>query len=190
MSTSCVGRRQPSIRWSAGALMTVALVLSQAPGIALGQATLPPGTPGGAGATLTATRATLAGLAYDGVVTVPTTAGDVPTIELRSTAATLTGLELHTPCTPLAALGTGLTAASVTPAGSASTSASGLTLYARSVTATMAGAGVTWTPDSPPPAADLGDVVLSDVTIEVTSLTLPAFSAPGLRESASFCTPA
>lgn len=190
MSASSVGRRQPSIRWSAGALMAVALVLSQAPGIALGQTSLPPGTPGGTGATLTATQATLAGLTYDGVVTVPTATGDVTTIELRSTAATLTGLELHTPCTPLAALGTGLTAASVTPAGSSSTSTTGLTLYARSVTATVAGTGVTWTPGSPPPAADLGDVVLTDVTIEVTSLTLPAFTAPGLRESASFCTPA
>ncbi|MGZ4634518.1 hypothetical protein [Oryzihumus sp.] len=190
MSSSSVGRRQPSIRWSAGALMAVALVLSQAPGIALGQASLHPGTPGGAVATLTAAKATLAGLAYDGVVTVPTTAGTVSTIELRSTAATLTGLELHTPCTPVTALGTGLTAASVTPADSASTSANGLTLYARSVTATVAGASVTWTPDTPPPAADLGDVVLTDVTIEVTSLKLPAFSAPGLRASASFCTPA
>lgn len=190
MSAQRMRRWQPSTRWSAGALMAVALVVCLGPGIAVGQATPPSVTPGGAGATLTASSVTLTGLVFEGVVTVPTTAGDVRTIELTSTAVTLTGLALHTPCSAVPSLGTGLTAASVTPAGTTSTSTSGMTLHARSVTATVAGTPVTWTPDSPPPATDLGNQVLTDVTIEVTSLALPTFSAAGLRQSTAFCTPA
>ena len=142
------------------------------------------------GATLTASSATLNGLVFDGVVTVPTSSGDVRVVKLTSTAAALTNLRLRLPCTAIQGLGAGMQSESVTPNGSTAKAASGLTLYSPSVTATTAGTTVTWTPDSPPPAQALGDTTLTDLTVELTGLTVPAFSVPGLRQATSFCTPA
>ena len=181
-------RWQPTVRRSSGAVAVLALVGLQAP-MAVGVPTAgPQGTV--AGVTLTASAATLVGLTYDGVVAVPTSAGDVSAIQLRSTAATLSGLALRTPCAAVASLGAGMAAESTTPEGSTSTASGGMTLLARSLTASSGGVSVTWTPDMPPPAQALGDVTLTDVTIDATMLTLPSISTSGLREATSFCTPA
>ena len=188
MSVLHVRRWQSTVRRSSGAVAALALLGLQAP-LAVGAPTAPPQA-SVTGVTLTASAATLAGLTYDGVVAVPTGAGDVSTIQLSSSAATFSGLALHTPCAAVASLGTGMTAWSTTPQGSTSTASAGMTLLARSLTATAGGVTVTWSPDTPPPAQSLGDVELTDVSIDVTVLSLPSISAPGLSAATSFCTPA
>ena len=140
------------------------------------------------GATLTAASAVLGGLVYDGIVTVTTTAGDVPTLKLSSASATITGLRLDVPCQAVQGLG-GISAAVVTPSASKSAAEKGITLFARSVTATMAGSTVTWTPDAPPPAQQLGDATLTDATVELATLRAPELTMPGLRQTTTFCTP-
>ncbi len=140
------------------------------------------------GATLTAASAVLGGLVYDGNVTVSTTAGDVPTLKLSSASATLTGLRLDVPCQAVPGLG-GISAAVVTPSASKSTAEKGVTLFARSVTATMAGTTVTWTPAAPPPAQQLGDATLTDATVELATMSAPALTLPRLRQTTTFCTP-
>ena len=188
MSAMHVRRWQPTVRRSSGALVALALVGLQAP-LAVGvPSAVPQATANGV--VLTASAATLLDLTYDGVVAVPTSDGDVSTIQLRSTAATWSGLALHTPCAAVTSLGAGMMLESTTPQGSTSTASAGMTLLARSLRASSGGVTVTWTPDTPPPAQSLGDVDLTNVTIDATILRLPAISAPGLREATSFCTPA
>ena len=140
------------------------------------------------GATLTAATGVLRGLVFDGVTTVSTTAGNVDTVQLTSSSAALTGLRLEVPCQPVEGLG-GMASTVATPADSTSTAADGFTLYARSITATIAGNTVTWTPVAPPPAQQLGDVTLSDVTVDLAVMQAPALDMPGLRQATSFCTP-
>lgn len=139
------------------------------------------------GSTLTASSATFTGLVFDGVVTVETTAGEVRSLQLTSSSARLTGLGLHSACRPVDGSAQNLRTDSATSAGSTSTAEAGFTLYALSVTATTGGATVTWTPDSPPPAQALGDPTLTDLTIELATLSAPSLSVPELRQSTSFC---
>lgn len=137
---------------------------------------------------LTATAADFHGLVYGGLVTLTTPAGDVPVMKLTSTSASLTSLQLRTRCVPVSGLG-GMATDTLTADGSTSTASGGFTLLASSVTGTAGGAAVTWTPASPPPAEQLGDVSLTDLTVEVASLDAPTLTAPGLRQSTSFCSP-
>lgn len=139
------------------------------------------------GATLTAPTAVLRGLVFKGVVTVSTTAGNVDTLQLTSTSATLTGLRLEVPCQPVGGGLGGMTYTAATAADSTST-AENLTFYARSVTATMAGATVTWTPTTQPPAEQLGDLALTDATVDLAVLDAPTLTMPQLRQTTSFCT--
>jgi hypothetical protein len=64
-----------------------------------------------------------------------------------------------------------------------------MTVYAASVTGTVNGTTVTWTPDNPPPAADLGTVSLFGATFLAAWVSLPSLTASELHQSTSFCTP-
>lgn len=138
------------------------------------------------GAELTASAAELGGLVYEGTVTVATAAGDAEVIKLTSASAALTGLGLHVPCRPAGPAG-GITVDAVTPAGSTSAAGEGITVYATSVTGNADGAAVTWTPASPPPAAELGDVALTDLVVDFAGIEAPSLVTPGLAQTASFC---
>lgn len=139
------------------------------------------------GATLTAPTAVLRGLVFKGVITVSTTAGNVDTLQLTSTSATLTGLRLEVPCQPVGGGLGGMTYTAATAADSTST-AEDVTFYARSVTATVAGTAVTWTPTAQPPAEQLGDLALTDATVDLAVLDTPTLTMPRLRQTTSFCT--
>jgi hypothetical protein len=141
------------------------------------------------GGTLTASSAQLTGLVYDGVTTVTTAAGDTQVLRLTSTAATLTDLQLHVPCTVVPDLGSGLAMDAAAAPGSTAAAPQGITVYATSLAATSAAGPVAWTPAAPPPAAQLGDVSLTGLTIDFAGIEAPALSVPGLREATSFCTP-
>lgn len=141
------------------------------------------------GATLTASAGVLEGLVFEGIEAVATTEGEVDTLRLSSRSATLTGLGLEVSCRPVGDGLGGMTYLAMTPADSTSSAASGLTMHARSVTATLAGVAVSWTPTSPPPAEQLGDATLTDVSVELAALEAPALELPGLRQATEFCTP-
>lgn len=141
------------------------------------------------GATLTASTGVLERLVFEGIEAVATTEGEVDTLRLSSRSATLTGLGLDVPCRPVGDGLGGMTYLAVTPADSTSSAPSGLTMHVRSLTATMAGVAVSWTPTSPPPAEQLGDASLTDVSVELTALEAPALTLPGLRQATEFCTP-
>lgn len=167
------------------AALSALLALAVLPSAALGAA--PPGYQLSTGATLTASAAQLSGLVYDGTVTVTTAAGDLQVLQLTSTSASLTDLQLHVPCTAVPSLGAGLATDATTSTGSTSTAPSGLTLYATSVAATSSAGPVAWTPATPPPAAQLGDVALTDLTVDFAGLEAPSLSLPGLAQTTSFC---
>jgi hypothetical protein len=177
--------RSTGLLLCAVAAAATAPVLLDAP--ALGTPTAPGFTLAGT-STMTAASAELTGLVYQGVVTVTLPAGDVQVLELTSSAATLTGLGLHTPCTAAAA-GGATTTDTLTATGSTSTAAGGLTLYATSIAATVGGSPVTWTPAAPPPAEQLGDATLTDATVDLVALSAPSLVLPPLRQATSFCTP-
>lgn len=141
------------------------------------------------GGTLTASSAQLTGLTYGGVTTVSTAAGDLPVIALTSTAATLTDLQLHVPCTAVPNLSTGLAMDTDVAAGSTADAPQGLTVYATSVVATGPSGPVAWTPGTPPPAAQLGDVGLTALTIDFAGIEAPSLSLPGLTQATRFCAP-
>ncbi len=141
------------------------------------------------GGTLTASAAQLTGLTYAGVQTVSTAAGGTQVIELTGTSASLTDLALHVPCTAVPGLGTGMAMDAAAAPGSTSSAPAGITVYATSVTATGPAGAVTWTPASPPPAAVLGDVPLTDLTIDFAGIEAPSLTLPGLTQETSFCTP-
>jgi len=167
------------------AALSALLALAGLPSAALGAS--PPGYQLSTGATLTASAAQLSGLVYDGTLTVATTAGDVQVLQLTSTSASLTDLQLHVPCTAVPGLGTGMATDATTSAGSTSSAPSGLTLYATSVAATSSAGPVAWTPASPPPTAQLGDVALTGLTVDFAGLEAPSLSLPGLAQATSFC---
>ena len=179
-------RRSTGLLLCAVAAAALTPVLLDAP-TALGTSTAPGFTVAGAG-TLTASSVELTGLVYQGVVTVTLPSGDVPVLELTSTAAKLTNLRLLTPCTAAPA-GGGTTTDTLTAAGSTSTADSGLTLYATSIAGTVAGTAVTWTPAAPPPAEQLGDATLTDATVDLVGLSAPSLTVPTLHQATSFCTP-
>ena len=167
------------------AAVSALLALAAVPSAAAGAT--PPGYQPSTGATLTASAAQLAGLVYDGTLTVTTTAGDVQVLQLTSTSASLTDLAVHVPCTTVPGLGAGMATDATTSAGSASTAPAGLRVYATSVTATSGAGPVAWTPATPPPAAQLGDVALTDLTVDFVGIEAPSLSMPGLAQAASFC---
>ena len=179
-------RRSTGLLLCAVVAAAVTPVLLDAP-TALGTPT-PPGFPLAGSATLTASSVELTGLVYQGVVTVTLPGGDVPALELTSTAARLTNLRLHAPCS-VASAGGGTTTDTGSADGSTSTADKGLTLYATSIAATVAGTAVTWTPAAPPPAEQLGDATLTDATVDLVALSAPSLTVPTLRQATAFCTP-
>jgi hypothetical protein len=152
-------------------------------------ATTAPVTASPVGVVLTASAADLAALTYGGVVGVSTPAGTVATIQLTASSASLTNLRLEVPCTLVPTLGTGMASVTTTGSGTTATSPSGLTMYAVSLQADLGGTTVTWTPDSPPPAAALGDVSVTSLKVFAAWVSLPSLSASELTESTVFCTP-
>jgi len=137
------------------------------------------------GAVLSAGSAELQGLVFAGVVTVPTPTGEVQALKLTGTAATLTGLSLATRCAPTG-VGTGLQAEVTSPAG-ATSAVGGFTMHTTSISGTTDGTSFAWTPESPPPAPQLGDPALTDLVVELTGLETTSLDVPGLAEAASFC---
>jgi len=73
--------------------------------------------------------------------------------------------------------------------GSTAEAPQGLTVYVTSVVATGPAGPVAWTPASPPPAAQLGDVRLTDLAIDFAGIEAPSLSVPGLRQATRFCAP-
>lgn len=189
MSLHRLRRRLPAVGLTA-VLATVATVPLVVGGSSAAAGMLPVAGPLPArGATLTASTGVLVGLVFEGIETVATTDGEVDTLRLSSRSATLTGLGLEVACRPVGDGLGAMTYLAVTPADSTSSAPSGLTMHARSVTATMAGAAVSWTPTSPPPAEQLGDATLTDVSVELAALEAPALELPGLTQATEFCTP-
>lgn len=169
--------------------MLCAALVSAGASVTSQQATaVAPETPGvlTGGAVLTAGAAQLQGLVYEGTVTVTTPQGPVEVLRLAGTAASLTGLLLQVECTPTG-LGAGLAADVAGAPGAAGSLSGGFTLHTTAITGTSPAGPVSWTPASPPPAAQLGDAALTDVNIQVTGLTAASLTLPGLRESARFC---
>jgi hypothetical protein len=136
-------------------------------------------------ATLTASSAALQGLAFDGVVDLPSAAGPLPALRLTGTTATLRTLRLHTGCTPVRA-GAGLAVEIAGGGADAAVLGGGFTLLAVSITGTTPAGPVSWTPAAPPPAV-IGDVALTDLRVELLRLVATTFTLPGLSEAASFC---
>jgi hypothetical protein len=180
-------RPRPVAGVSLSAAVLLALVPQLVDASSAAGGTMPSAAVFGGGSTLTASAADLGGLVFEGVVTVPGTNGDQSTVKLTTTSARLTGLRLQVPCTALGGAGADVQTDSVTPVDGVSTAGAGFTLFATSVAATMAGTAVTWTPDSPPPAEQLGDTSMTDLTVELASLSAPNLAMPGLRQFASFC---
>ncbi|HEX6517402.1 MAG TPA: hypothetical protein VF049_17695 [Nocardioidaceae bacterium] len=174
-------RRVALLAWGALPLAALPLAWSAAATGAL----LPPGSVLADGAVLSASSARLAGLVYAGTVTVPTTAGEAVVLELTSTSASLTGLALHVPCRPAGPPG-GMKVDAVT-GDSTSTAEQGMTVYATSVSGTAGGSAFAWTPDTPPGTAQLGDVAITDLVVELVAFEAPTLTTPSLRQSAEFC---
>jgi hypothetical protein len=141
------------------------------------------------GGTLTASTAQLAGLVYDGLATVSTPAGDLQAIQLTSSSAALTDLQLHVPCTAVPGLGQGIATDVATASGSTAAAPDGLTLYATRISAATSAGPVSWTPAAPPTAQQLGDVTLTDAEIDFLGIAVTELSLPGLTQATRFCTP-
>ena len=167
--------------------ITVALAAAPAEGSARASVQLPAAvTAPPSGFLVTASTAVLNGLAYAGLVSVPTSGGgSVTAMDLTASSATLTDLSVVVPCTPVPGLGVGMTSVSGIAPGAKASASAGMHLYATSLTAA---GGVAWSPASPPPAASLGDVTVTSVTIDAVWMSLPALSAPGLAQRTAFCT--
>lgn len=137
--------------------------------------------PVAAGGSLAADRAAFTALSYAGTVDVSSAGGTTAALRLDASAASFAGLALHGPCEDAGP-------ARVSWEADAGAATSGpLSLLATSVTGTLDGATVTWSPQSPPPAGPLGDVVLSGATVALARLSAPALRTSGMRLSAAFC---
>jgi hypothetical protein len=148
---------------------------------ATGGVLAPAAVPAESIATLTADSAQLNGLVYHA----PAAGSTSDTIEFSSTSADFTNLNLQSPCVLADLPGPGL---AMTLLAASTRAAQGLTFWATSVTGTQAGQTVTWTPASPPAQADLGDVPLSDLSVQLVTAQFPELRAPdGSKQYASFC---
>jgi hypothetical protein len=135
-------------------------------------------------ATLTADSAQLNGLVYHA----PAAGTTSDTLELSSTSAEFTNLNLQSPCVLAGMTGAGGQGLATTLLAGSLRAAQGVTFLATSVTGTSAGATVTWTPASPPATADLGDVPLTDLSVQLVTARFPLVVAPdGTRQYSFFC---
>jgi hypothetical protein len=177
------------LSWQLVAATTLTVAALSAAWVPAADGAAPTPGPFASRGTLTASSGQLAGLVYDGVATVSTTTGDQQVIELTSSSASLTDLEIHVPCTAVPQLGEGIAMDAATAQGSTASAPEGLTIYATRVAATTGAGPVSWTPDTPPPAAQLGDVSLTELEVDFAGIEAAGLTLPGLNQATSFCTP-
>lgn len=186
MSTSRPGGRALRFGLVAAVVLLAALAFTMPSAQASRPTTgvvVPAQVPADSIATLTADTAQLNGLVYHA----PAAGTTSDTIELSSSSADFTNLNLQTPCV-LAGLAPGGQGLATTLLAASTRAAQGLTFWATSVTGTQAGQAVTWTPASPPAQADLGDVPLADLSVQLVTAQFPALAAPdGVKQYSFFC---
>ncbi|HSF26622.1 MAG TPA: hypothetical protein VLC50_03800 [Actinomycetes bacterium] len=179
------GRRRVRSRQLVGVLAGLTVLVLNSPGAADGAVVAAPAFAGVAA--LTGSSAELAGVVFEGVATVQTATGTVETIKLTTTAAAITDLRLRPPCTPISGLGAGMTTESTTPGQSISRAPAGMTVYATALTASTPTGSVTWTAANPPPARQLGDLSLAELSVQLVSLRAPEIVLPGLHQASLYC---
>ena len=127
--------------------------------------------------TLTATSLDAVGLAYTGTTTVPSSAGNVQALRFTMTSGSIAELTMTQVCT-----------ANFTTVSTAPTASLGSTTFdAVSLTVTVGGATLTFTPAAPPTSPFPAEVVLQNVTLSATTITGATLTMPSFATQAAAC---